>query len=168
MYLASTVPDRSWKRSSSYDSKTELLNLLFSQHSHVSSGDSPLEQGFGVSTDAVATISALLAPGLGVGLASSSRLGLACIHVLIMLPISSHACCASLTCPWSSSASLLIRQMGWYEASPWSAASIPAIQLCSSLQRKLLRMAAWAVPWNSRYVIFVLRTFLKDFNYVHG
>lgn len=48
-----------------------------------------IEQGFGVSTDAAVTISALLCLALGVGLATAAGW----IHVLIMVPTSSHTCC---------------------------------------------------------------------------
>lgn len=129
--------------------------------------DSSLEQGFDISTNAVVAISALLSLALGVGLASS-RLGLAWIHVLIMFPMSSHTCCAFWTCSWSSSASLLIRQMGWYRPVPevllpyhW----FGCVALCSKTYWGWQPGQSCGIQ---DLLFFVLRTLLKDFNYVHG
>lgn len=81
----------SWEKYSPYSSKTEIL---FSRHSHVSGGESSLEQSFGVNTNAAATISAPLRalaaaarPGSGV-----SRLVLARIRCLLVFAVSLHVC----------------------------------------------------------------------------
>ena len=76
MYLASTVPDCSGekkKKPNPYSSKPEHLNLFFSRHSQVGDGDSSLEQSFGDSTDAAATISAPLRALAAAACPGSSR-----------------------------------------------------------------------------------------------